>query len=90
MSSTSIATCAKRRPLRRPRLTLVTCAKARAILYGRYHATVSDVKAVCKPALRHRIAGNYAAQANNPDSEKLIDMLIQAIPADKKYEKPAA
>ena len=45
-------------------LTLVTCAKARAILYGRYHATVGDVQAVAKPALRHRIAGNYAAQAN--------------------------
>ncbi|MCA9268113.1 MAG: MoxR family ATPase [Planctomycetales bacterium] len=71
-------------------LTLVTCAKARAILYGRYHATIEDVKAVVKPALRHRIAGNYAAQANNLDSEKLIDMLLEAIPADKKYEMPAA
>jgi MoxR-like ATPase len=71
-------------------LTLVTCAKARAILYGRYHATVQDVQAIVKPALRHRIAGNYAAQANGLNSEKLIDMLLQAIPADRKYEKPAA
>src|ERR1700761_6711240 len=44
-------------------LTLVTCAKARAILSGRYHATVGDVQAVAKGALRHRIAPNYAAQA---------------------------
>ena len=71
-------------------LTLVTCAKARAILYGRYHATVADVQAVAKPALRHRIAGNYAAQANGLNSEKLIDMLFEAVPADRKYEKPAA
>ncbi len=71
-------------------LTLVSCAKARAILYGRYHATVADVQAVAKPALRHRIAGNYAAQANNLGSEQLIDMLLEAVPADKKYEKPAA
>ncbi len=71
-------------------LTLVTCAKARAILYGRYHATVADVQAVAKPALRHRIAGNYAAQAANVGSEKLIDMLMEAVPADRKYEKPAA
>src|SRR5437867_6725531 len=56
-------------------LTLVTCAKARAILYGRYHATSADVQAVAKPALRHRIAGNYAAQAHGLNSEKLIDML---------------
>ena len=46
-------------------LTLVTCAKARAILHGRYHATVGDVQWLVKPALRHRIAGNYASQANN-------------------------
>ncbi len=71
-------------------LTLIACAKARAILYGRYHATVADVQAIVKPAMRHRIAGNYAAQANGLNSEKLIDMLLQAIPADKRYEKPAA
>ena len=71
-------------------LTLVTCAKARAILYGRYHATVGDVQAVAKPALRHRIAGNFAAQAADVGSEQLIEMLMEAVPADKKYEKPAA
>jgi MoxR-like ATPase len=71
-------------------LTLVTAAKARAILYGRYHATVGDVQAVVRPALRHRIAGNYAAQAANVGSERLIEMLVEAVSADRKYEKPAA
>ena len=71
-------------------LTLVSCAKARAILYGRYHASIADVQAIVKPALRHRIAGNYAAQANNLTSDELIDMLLEAVPADKKYERPAA
>jgi len=71
-------------------LTLVTCAKARAILHGRYHATAGDVQAIVRPALRHRIAGNYAAQANNLTSDRLIDMLLEAIPADRKYERPAA
>jgi MoxR-like ATPase len=71
-------------------LTLVTAAKARAILYGRYHATVGDVQAVAKPALRHRIASNYAAQSQNVGSEQLIQMLMEAIPADRKYERPAA
>src|SRR5260370_11078999 len=70
-------------------LTLVTAAKARAILYGRYHATVGDVQAVLKPALRHRIGRNYAAQAANVSSEQLIDMLAEAVPADRKYEKTA-
>ena len=70
-------------------LTLVTCAKARAILQGRYHATVGDVQALAKPALRHRIAGNYAAQANNLTGDRLVEMLLEAVPADRKYERPA-
>lgn len=71
-------------------LTLITCAKARAVLYGRYHATVGDVQAILKPALRHRLAPNYAAQASGVSSETLIEKLMEAVPADKMYEKPAA
>ena len=71
-------------------LTLVTCAKARALLYGRYHATVGDVDAVAKPALRQRIACNYAAHANDLDSESLIDMLLDKVDAGEKYSQPAA
>ena len=71
-------------------LTLVTCAKARALLYGRYHASVGDVDAVAKPALRHRIACNYAAHANDLDSESLIDMLLDFVDAGEKYSQPAA
>jgi MoxR-like ATPase len=70
-------------------LTLVSCAKARAILYGRYHATIGDVQAVAKPALRHRIAANYAAQANEVDSEVIIEKLMDSVPADRKYARPA-
>ena len=71
-------------------LTLVTCAKARALLYGRYHATVGDVDAVAKPALRHRIASNYAAHAEGKTNETLIDDLLEAVPASEKYSKLAA
>jgi len=71
-------------------LTLISCAKARAVLYGRMHASIGDVQAVVKPALRHRLAANFAAQAAGKGSEELLDMLLKAVPADKKYEKPAA
>jgi MoxR-like ATPase len=71
-------------------LTLITCAKARAVLHGRVHATIGDVQWLIKPALRHRIAPNYAAQAANMDSDSVIDMLLKHVSPDKKYEKPAA
>ena len=69
----------------------MTCAKARALLYGRYHATVDDVDAVAKPALRHRIASNYAAHAQGLDNVCLIDMLLDVIdPSKETYKQPAA
>jgi MoxR-like ATPase len=71
-------------------LTLVTCAKARALLHGRYHATIGDIQTVAKGALRHRIAPNYAAQAANINSEKLVEMLMEKTPADKRYSRPTA
>jgi MoxR-like ATPase len=71
-------------------LALITSAKARAILYGRYHATIQDVQSVAKPALRHRIASNYAAQAAGVSSEQLIEMLMKEVPADRVYTRPAA
>ena len=49
---------------------------------------MGDIQWLVKPALRHRIAGNYAAQASNLDSDRLIDILLEDIPADKKYERP--
>ena len=69
-------------------LALVTAAKARAILYGRYHAAIDDVQAVAKPALRHRIASNYAAQAADVGSEQLIDMLLKEVSPDKTLRPP--
>lgn len=70
-------------------LTLVSAAKARAVLYGRYHASVGDVQSVAAGALRHRIAPNYAAQAAGVNGEKLIAMLMEHTPADRAYSRPA-
>ena len=69
-------------------LALVSCAKARALLDGRHHASTDDVQAVAKPALRHRLATNYAGLAAGINSERLIDMLLEHVPADKAYEPP--
>lgn len=71
-------------------LTLVTCAKARALLHGRHHATVGDVQALAAPALRHRIAGNFAAQANHISSQQLVGMLLEQVPPDRDYASVAA
>jgi len=60
-------------------ISLITAAKARAVLYGRYHATTSDVAAVAHPVLRHRVLTTFNAEAAGIKSDNVIDMLLKKL-----------
>jgi MoxR-like ATPase len=62
---------------------MILAAKARALLRGRAHVATEDVRAVAKPVLRHRVLLNYGAQAEGWTSDRLIDELMAAIPANE-------
>lgn len=59
---------------------LVIAGKARAILQGRYHVTIEDIRAVAHPVLRHRIVTNFNAEADAISSDKLVDRLLAEVP----------
>jgi MoxR-like ATPase len=59
---------------------LVLGAKSRALLHGRFQVACDDVRAVAKPVLRHRIFTNFNADAEGLIPDKIIDMLVQAVP----------
>src|SRR5215217_4728197 len=61
--------------------SLILAAKARAVLHGRLHAGVADVRHVAKPVLRHRIVTTFHAEAEGIDADKVMDQLLHAIPA---------
>ena len=62
---------------------LVTAAKARAVLHGRYHATTADVAAVAAPVLRHRVLTTFNAEASGVTSDHVIRMLLDKLrPSD--------
>jgi MoxR-like ATPase len=61
---------------------LILAAKARALLQGRTYVAISDVQAVAKPVLRHRIMTNYHAEAEGITSEEIITKLLPMIPRD--------
>jgi MoxR-like ATPase len=70
---------------------LVLGAKAHAVLQGRYHVTIGDVKAVAHPVLRHRIVTTFAAEAEGVTTDKIIDKLLEVIPAkEAEIEKNPA
>jgi MoxR-like ATPase len=68
----------------RASLFMILGGKARAILRGRFHVSVEDIKAMAPPVLRHRIIPNFAAQSEGLTPDQIVQKLLEAIPADEK------
>jgi MoxR-like ATPase len=58
---------------------LVLGAKARAIIHGRFAASVEDIKALAPAVLRHRILTNFNAEAEGVTSLNIIDRLLEIV-----------
>ena len=65
-----------------PRATLALnkAARANALVHGRAYATPQDVKEVVHDVLRHRILLTYEAEAENINSDNVIDKILSVIP----------
>jgi MoxR-like ATPase len=65
-----------------PRATLAIyhAAKTHAFLAKRHYVTPDDVKAVCEPALEHRLHLTYEAEADNITANKIIKKILNTIP----------
>ncbi|MDA1194304.1 MAG: MoxR family ATPase [Planctomycetota bacterium] len=62
---------------------LILGAKARALLHGRLYVSIEDVQKVALPVLRHRVLTTYGAEAEGYTSDRLIQELMDLIPAGK-------
>ena len=58
---------------------LILGAKARALLQGRYHVSVADIRAIAPPVLRHRILTNFRAEADHVTVEDVIEKLLETV-----------
>jgi MoxR-like ATPase len=58
---------------------LVIGAKARALLQGRTHVDIGDIRALAGPVLRHRILVNYRAEAEGTNVETIIKRLLETV-----------
>ncbi len=59
---------------------LLLGAKARALLDGRPHVSLDDVRSLAKPVLRHRIVTSFAAESENITTDDVVDQLVQDLP----------
>ena len=60
---------------------LVLGGKARALMHGRYHVSINDIRALAAPTLRHRIVTNFYAESEGIDAETVIQRLVESVPA---------
>jgi len=58
---------------------LILASKARAVMDGRYVASVEDIKAVLPSIMKHRIITNFKAQAEGITSLDIIERLLQGV-----------
>ena len=59
---------------------LVLGGKARALIQGRYHVSVSDIRALAPAILRHRIVTNFYAESDGADADSIIPRLLDPVP----------
>jgi len=57
--------------------SLVLGAKARALLQGRTHVSIDDIRVLAAPVLRHRILVNYRAEGEGVNVETIIRRLLE-------------
>ena len=58
---------------------LILASKARAVMDGRFVASVEDIKAVLPSIMKHRIITNFKAQAEGITSLDIIERLLQGV-----------
>ena len=65
---------------------LLLGAKARALVQGRHHVSIADVRALAHPVLRHRILTNYTADAEGFGPDKIIEHVLKSLPTSARLE----
>lgn len=60
-------------------ISLISGAKAHAVLRGRVHATTGDVASVALPVLRHRVLTTFNAEAAGVKSDDIIKRLVEEL-----------
>ncbi|MFC1616905.1 AAA family ATPase [Candidatus Margulisiibacteriota bacterium] len=63
----------------RASIYLIQAAKAHAFIKGRGYVTPEDIKAIGKDVLRHRIIPSFEAEAEEVDSEAIIERVFTEI-----------
>jgi MoxR-like ATPase len=60
--------------------SLVLAGKVTALLEDRFNVSLDDIRAVAKPALRHRIILNLRGEAEGIDPDEIVEEILNGLP----------
>ncbi len=60
---------------------LVECGRALALLRGRYHMSIDDIRELALAVLRHRIILNFDAHADGQTPDSILTAILRDMPA---------
>ncbi len=60
---------------------LILCGRVRALMQGRLHVSIDDIRALALPALRHRVILNFDAHADGRTEDDILIELLESIPS---------
>ena len=66
---------------------LISAAKVKALIKGRYNVSFSDIDELALPVLRHRIKLNFEAVAERVTSDDVIKMIVDEVSKNPKNKK---
>jgi MoxR-like ATPase len=60
--------------------SILVAAKIQALFGGRFGASIDDVRAVAKAALRHRMILNFEGEAEGVRTDQVLDEILRTVP----------
>jgi MoxR-like ATPase len=59
---------------------LIECGRVLAVMQGRIHLSLDDVRSVALPVLRHRIILNFDGHADGLTNDSVIEAILRDLP----------
>ena len=66
---------------------LISAAKVKALIKGRFNVSFSDINELAFPVLRHRLKLNFEAIAERVSADDVIKMIVDEVSKNAKYKK---
>jgi MoxR-like ATPase len=63
--------------------SMILGGKARALINGRHHVSIKDIRALAAPILRHRIVTNFYAESEHLNADGIVARLLEDVPVPK-------